>query len=271
MVASPKGCILQEKPILVRNELLSRGVFMPELSWLQWLIAITTAVFIGLAKTGIPGLSILAIPLMAKYFPARASTGIVLPMLMCADLFAVTYYRRHAVWFHLFRLMPWTILGVVIGYLAMGRVNDAQLKPIIGIIILAIVGTNFLLSNRREKSMPKSLWFAAGTGVAAGITTMMANASGAIISIYFLAMQIPKTEFIGTSSWYYLILNWFKVPFSTSLGLITTESLQLAFTIFPAVAAGALFGIFILKHMAEKKFGIIVQTLAAVTAVELFI
>ncbi|MBS7610317.1 sulfite exporter TauE/SafE family protein [Candidatus Bathyarchaeota archaeon] len=245
---------------------------MPEVNWLQWLIAVITAFSIGLTKTGIPGLSVLFIPLMAEVFPARASTGIVLPMLMFADIFAVAYYRKHAVWPQLFRLMPWTALGIVIGYLALGRVNDAQLKPIIGVIILIMLAINFLLGNRKEKAiMPGNHWFAAVMGVAAGITTMMANVAGTIVSIYFLAMKLPKNEFIGTGSWFFLILNWFKLPFSMNLGLININSLQLDIIIFPAVALGALVGIVSLKRIPEKKFTVIVQLLAAIAAASLLI
>lgn len=245
---------------------------MPELNWLQWSIAIITAFSIGLTKTGIAGLSVLFIPLMAEVFPARASTGIVLPMLMFADIFAVAYYRKHAVWSHLLKLMPWTAIGIVMGYLALGRVDDAQLKPIIGAIILVMLLINFLLGHGREGTLIRnSRWFAIGMGIAAGVTTMMANVAGTIVSIYFLAMKLPKTDFIGTGSWFFLILNWFKVPFSMSLGLITIDSLQLNIMIFPAVALGALVGILSLKRIPERKFGVIVQILAAISAASLFI
>ncbi|MBS7614472.1 sulfite exporter TauE/SafE family protein [Candidatus Bathyarchaeota archaeon] len=242
-----------------------------ELNWLQWMIALATAFSIGLTKTGIPGLSILFIPLMAEYFPAKASTGIVLPLLMFADVFAVAYYRRHAVWPCLLRLMPWTALGVVIGFVAMERIDDSQLKPIIGAIILVILVVNFWFENsgRGDLFVSQNWWFAVGTGVAAGVTTMMANAAGTIVSIYFLTMKIPKTEFIGTGAWYFFLLNWFKVPFSASLNLITAESLQLDFMVFPAVAVGAVAGIVFLKRIPEKKFRVFVQALAAIAAIKL--
>jgi len=226
---------------------------------------------IGLTKTGIPGLGILITPLMAEIIPARASTGVVLPMLIFADIFAVGYYRRHAVWFHLVRLIPWAAFGVVLGYLAMERISDQQLRPLIGVIILSMLGVNYWRNNwKKEKaSVPTKWWFAAGLGLAAGITTMMANAAGPIMIVYLLAMQLPKNEFIGTGAWYYLVLNWFKVPFSASLGLITTQSLQLNLVLFPIIALGALSGIKILKYISEKKFSNAMQILAMAAAIRL--
>ncbi len=159
---------------------------MSELNWLQWMIAVAAAFSIGLTKTGIPGLSILFIPLMAECFLAKASTGIVLPLLMLADVFAVAYYRRHAVWPHLLRLMPWTALGVVIGYFALDKISDSQLKPVIGAIILVILLVNFWFesSERVDLFVPKNWWFAVVMGITAG----------ALLGIVFLR-RIPEKKF----------------------------------------------------------------------------
>ncbi len=236
---------------------------MLEFDMFAWLIIAICAVLIGLTKTGIPGLGILAIPLMAAIVPARSSTGIVLVMLMIGDAFAIIYYRHNAIWSYLVKLLPWTVAGVVIGYFMMGIINDQQLKPIIGVIILVILGLNFWRNRKADVSVP--------TGLAAGITTMMANAAGPIIIIYFLAMRLPKTEFIGTGAWYYFILNWFKVPFSLNLGLITDQSLQLNALLFPIIAVGAVAGIIAIKYIPEKKFEVIVQILTLVAAINLLL
>lgn len=244
---------------------------MFNLNELQWLVVSICALTIGLNKTAIPGLAILAVPLMAEVMPARASVGVVLPMLMFADLFAVGYYRRHAVWPYLLRIMPWTAGGVVLGYLALGKVNDQQLRPVIGAIILSMLAIKHLWNRRKrgEATGPTQWWFAAGIGLVAGITTMMANAAGPLMIIYLLAMRVPKNEFLGTGAWYYLLLNWFKVPFSVNLGLISSRSLQFDLMFFPMIAIGALGGIVILKHIPERKFASVVQILAIAAAIRL--
>ena len=243
---------------------------MFSLNELQWVVVFTCAAVVGLTKTGIPGLGVLIAPLMAGVFPARASTGIVLPLLMFADIFAVGYYRRSAVWSHLLRLLPWTAAGVVIGYLALGYIEDRQLRPLIGVIILVMLAADYWRSTK-QAAIPTQWWFAAGLGVIAGITTMMANAAGPVMAIYFLAMRLPKTQFIGTGAWYYLILNWFKVPFSFSLGLITSQSLQFDLMLFPLIAAGALIGLKTVKHIPERTFSNIARILAVVAAANLLL
>ncbi len=236
-----------------------------------WLISILSSIVIGMSKTGIPGSGILAIPLMAAVIPARASTGAVLVLLIFADVFAVLYYRRHAVWRHLIRIMPFTLVGIVIGYLALGRISDDQLQPVIGGIVLLML----ILSHWRENhpgrlsDIHTARSFGIVLGLLAGITTMMANAAGPILIIYLVAMKLPKKQFIGTSAWYFMILNWVKVPFSAQLGLITAESLRFNLVLFPFVAAGALIGILILKRIPQKTFQAAVQLLAGLAALRL--
>jgi len=225
---------------------------------------------IGFSKTGLPGMGILAIPLMAWVLPARASTGVVLPMLIFADFFAVGYYRRFAVWSKLVRLLPWAAVGVFLGYLALGRVNDQQLKPIIGGIVLVMLALNFWRNyGKEDRPVPAWWWFAALFGLLAGVTTMMANAAGPVMVLYLLAMRLSKNEFIGTGAWYFLLVNWFKVPFSAHLGLINNQSLHFNLVLFPLVAFGALGGIKLLKRIPEKIFNHIVQGLEALAAIGL--
>ena len=243
---------------------------MFNLTVVQWLIVSLSALFFGVSKTGLPGLGILAIPLMANVIPARASTGVVLPMLIFADIFAVAYYHKKAVWPHLVRIIPWAMAGIVVGYLIMGWINDQQLKPVIGLVILVMLALNYWRNSRGEdRPVPNRWWFAACMGLLAGITTMMANAAGPIMIIYLLAMRLPKTEFISTGAWYFFLLNWFKVPFSANLGLITPDSIRFNLVLFPVIAVGAIAGIIILKRIPEKAFNNIAQALAGLAAVKL--
>ncbi|MCM8769962.1 MAG: sulfite exporter TauE/SafE family protein, partial [Candidatus Omnitrophica bacterium] len=159
--------------------------------------------------------------------------------------------------------------GVVVGYLAMGKISDQQLKPLIGTIVLAMLAINYWQNKKSEQSIPTGRWFAAAMGLAAGITTMMANAAGPVLVIYLLAMRLPKIEFVGTAAWYFFLLNWFKVPFSTSLGFINRESLMLNLLVLPAIALGAVLGIVVLNRLPEKIFTATVQSLAALAAIKL--
>ncbi len=236
-----------------------------------WIVIATSAVVVGMSKTGMPGLGILPVPMMALAFSPRESTGLLLGVLILADLFAVTYHRRNARWPHVLRLLPAALAGIVAGYFGLGYINDQQLKPIIGGIVLVMLGLNYWRTRAggEEAPIPTQWWFAVALGFMAGVTTMMANAAGPVMIIYLLAMRLPKIEFVGTSAWFFFAVNWLKVPFSAHLNLVTAESVKLNLMMLPFIAAGALLGILLLKRIPQKAFTVIVQVLAAAAAVRL--
>ena len=243
-------------------------------SVLEWVILGFSALLVGFSKTGLPGAGILAIPLVALVIPAKASTGVILPMLIAGDVFAVAFYRRHADWRHLILLMPWASVGIVVGYFALGVVSDSQLRPIIGAVILIMLGLNQIRERKWKPDddnspVPTNHPFAASMGLVGGAVTMMANAAGPVIALYMLAMRLPKHIFVGTGAWYFLIMNCFKVPFSAHLGLINPESLWLNLILLPGIVTGAIVGFFVLKRLPDKLFNKLVIILAALAALKL--
>lgn len=244
---------------------------MLELNAAGWFVVSLCAVMVGVTKTGIPGLGILAVPLMASALPARSSVGVLLGILILGDLFAASYHRHNAKWQHVLRLLPPAFAGIVAGYFGLRLVTSEQLKPIIGVIVLVMLAVNYWKRRAEGKDapVPTQWWFAVGLGFLAGVTTMMANAAGPIMIIYLLAMRLPKVEFVGTGVWFFFVVNWLKVPFSANLQLMTTESVKLDLMMLPFIAVGALAGIFLLKRIPQKTFAAVVQILAAAAAIKL--
>jgi len=247
---------------------------MYELTSVGWFLVGLSAVLVGLSKTGIPGMGILMTPLMAMAFPLeylRESTGALLGMLILGDLFAAGYYRQHAEWGYVIRLLPPAFAGIMAGWLAMGHVSDAQLQRIIGIIILGMLAINYWRTRLRgeDAPIPSQWWFGPLMGFIAGVTTMMANAAGPVMVIYLLAMRLPKFAFIGTSAWFFFVVNWLKVPFSAHLNLINAASLKLDLMMLPLIALGAVAGILFLRKIPQKIFNDTVQILAAAAAIKL--
>jgi uncharacterized membrane protein YfcA len=246
---------------------------MPDLSFWGWFVVALCAFMVGVTKTGIPGIGILVVPLMASVLPARSSVGILLGILILADLFAAGYHRHNAKWRHVLRLIPAAFAGIVTGYFVLKVVDDKLLKPIIGLIVLIMLGVNYWRTRTKGKDapIPTRWWFAVSLGFVAGVTTMMANAAGPIMIIYLLAMQLPKIEFVGTSAWFFFVINWLKVPFSAKLKLMTLATVKLNLIMLPFIAIGAVVGIFFLKRIPQKAFNAVVQILAAAAAVKLLL
>ena len=228
----------------------------------QWVLAVVAALLVGVAKTGIAGIGMLFVVIFAQILPAKQATGLVLPLLCFGDLVAVAAYRQHAAWRHLWRLFPWTALGVVVGYFVLGRIGDQDMRQLIGGIVVTLVAVH-LFRRWRARGKPATtgdaeaehpIWFAPVIGILAGFTTLVANAAGPLMAVYLLAMRLPKLEYVGTAAVFFLLLNLFKVPFMVSLGLITQPSFALNLWLAPAVLAGALAGRKILPLINQKMF-----------------
>lgn len=234
----------------------------------QWAIGALGAFLVGISKTGIPGLGILAVALFALVFPARDSVGLVLVILICADIVAVRTYWNEASWPHLWRLLPWALAGIVIGFLALGRINDLEMRRLIGIILLILVVLQFVRSRQPAvpSDRPPARWSAPLTGIAGGFTTMVANAAGPIMMIYLLAMRLPKITFVATAAWFFFMINLAKVPFSAALGLINLASLRMSLLLAPFAVIGALIGRPIVERINQRIFELIVLALTFLAA-----
>ena len=222
---------------------------------LQW-VAICFAVFLlGLSKSGIKGIGIILIVILAFVFGEKVSTGILLPMLIVADILAVIYYNRHVQWKYIEKLMPWMIAGVLVGVWIGNDISELIFKKMMAIIIIGSVLIMFYTENRKSTSVPNNRFFASGTGFLAGFATMIGNLAGPIANIYFLAMRFPKNEFIGTAAWLFFIINVFKLPFHIFVWkTVTKETLILNAGLIPAVFLGFFLGAYIVKLISNLNY-----------------
>ncbi len=239
----------------------------------QWALLVVSAVCFGFSKTGIPGISILSVGLLANLLPAKQATGVVLPLLIFADLFAYVIYRKNLEWRRVGRLLPWAGGGLVLGWLVLRHVTDRGAARLIGAIIAVMLVLHLWRRwrNPDQVAAHAPVWFGPAMGLFAGLTTMVANAAGPVMALYLLAMRLPKLEFLGTGAAFFLLINWIKVPFMVQLGLINGPSLALNLWLLPAVAVGALLGRPVVERVNQKIFENLVLALAAVATVKLLV
>ena len=244
-----------------------------DFSTLQWMLFAVCAMFVGMSKVGVPGIGMLVVPTLAIVFGGKASTGILLPMLMMADVFGVSYYHRHAEWKYLWKLFPFAFIGVGIALWVGEVVDDVWFKNIMAIVVFGCIG--LMLWKDRNKGntfFPDKLWFAALMGVLGGFATMIGNAAGPIFAIYLLAMHLPKNKFIGTSAWFFLIINASKFPLHVFIWkTIDLKTLTLNITMLPAIALGAFVGIWLVKKFSDKLYRTAVIIVTALSAFLLLI
>ena len=237
----------------------------------DWLFLAIAAFGIGITKSGFSGVSMVHVILFAFVFGARNSTGIVLPMLIAGDIFAMSVYGKHANWRYVRRMMLPTLIGVVIGWLMMFRLPEAYYRPLIGTIIFGLTVLQIIRLWKEEwlADVPHAAWFAWSMGILVGLTTMLANAAGPVFGLYLLAIGLPKLEFVGTAAWFFLLLNIVKIPFSWSLGLIRFDTLALNAMLMPLIALGLWVGTRIIRVIPQRLFDSLILVLTGVASFRL--
>jgi uncharacterized membrane protein YfcA len=239
-------------------------VTLPALGPGAWALGAVAAFLVGVAKTGVPGLGILVVPLMViTVGDARHAAGWLLPLLCAADVVAVATYRRHAQVWRLFSLAPWVLAGMGAGAIALGA-PEALLRRLVGAIVLAMIALHGWRRLRGESAAAAPVssggrLHAATTGVVAGFATTVANAAGPVMSTYLLSKRLPKSEFVATGAWFFLVINLAKLPVYGYHRLIGWPSLAFDAALLPAVIAGALFGRALFVRIPQRAFdGVVV-------------
>lgn len=238
----------------------------------NWILISLAAFVLGLAKAGLKGIDMLNVTIMAIVFGGKVSTGIVLPLLCAADIMAVIYYHRHAEWKHFWKIIPWMIVGIIIGVVVGKDMNEFYFKKIMAVIIVLAVGLMLFMEFRKKIVIPDNKLFAGSIGLTAGFTTMLGNLAGAFANIYFLAMRLPKNGFIGTAAWVFLVINLFKLPFQVFYWKnINGDSLYIDLLLLPSLIAGFLVGVKLVSIIKDDSYRKIVIVLTLIGAVFIFL
>ncbi|MFJ8196401.1 sulfite exporter TauE/SafE family protein [Streptomyces sp. NPDC096152] len=236
------------------------------------------ALLVGFSKTAVSGANTVSLAVFAAVLPARASTGVLLPVLIAGDVLAVLTYRRHAHWPTLWRLFPAVAVGVVGGTLFLVWADDGVVRTSIGAILLLMAAVTVwrrrVAGRERE---PDAVTGRSGRlkarsyGVLGGFTTMVANAGGPVMSMYLLSAGFRKYGFLGTSAYFFLVVNVSKVPFSAGLGLIDGRSLLLDAALAVFVVPGALLGTWAVHRINQRLFERLVIAATVVGGVQLLL
>jgi uncharacterized protein len=237
-------------------------------SFAEFAIVLSVALLVGMSKTGVHGAGMMAVPLLAAIFGGQLSSGILLPMLCLADILGVLYYHRHASWRYLKKLFPWAALGTVAGTLVGGMIDDNAFKIIMAVVIILSLALMVWLEKGHKEDIPDSKWFAGLTGTAGGFTSMVGNLAGSVMAIYFLSMRLPKNQFIGTTAWFFMVINWFKIPFHVfAWKTISLNTFFLNLITLPIIIVGAFLGILLVKNIPEKAYRWFIISMTLVAAI----
>lgn len=228
--------------------------------------------FTGCSKTGIPGVSVLGVVLLANLMPeAKQAVGVLLPLLIAADVFAVSWYRHHADWKLVRKLMPWTCIGFLLGAVALEKIPADAFTKVLGGAVLLILLLEIIRSRFGWDHLPHHPAMAAFLGMTTGFTTTIGNLAGPIMALYLLSLGLDKHRFMGSMAWFFLMMNTLKIPIFVHAGMITAESLSLSLHFLPGIILGALMGRLIFLKIPQGPFKLTVQILAGGAAVRLLL
>ena len=229
--------------------------FLTNLTAESLTVVACVALLLGMAKTGVHGAGMLSVPLLAIAFGGKASSGLMLPMLLVADVFGVWYYHRHASFKHLKILFPWAAVGIIAGSAAGNFISEEVFRIIMATTIFGSLAVMIWMEMGGKEKIPDNIFLGIGAGFLGGFTSMIGNLAGTVMAVYFLSMRLPKNNFIGTAAWFFLVINWFKVPFHVWVWhTINADSWLMALVLVPVILGGAYLGIILVKKMNDRTY-----------------
>ncbi len=236
-----------------------------------WIVAGLAAYLMGLSKGGVPMIAILAVPLMSLFMDPALAAGLLLPIYIVADCYAVYLFRKSFSRRNLAILLPGAIAGILIGFFAVSYVSSDLVK-----LLVAGIGASYLVNALRARfaktePAPKSADVPRGVvwGTLAGLTSYISHAGGPPFQAYVLPQKLDKMVYLGTTTIFFTIVNLMKVPPFILAGQITWDSVAQAAWLAPLALAGAWSGAKIARVLPEKVFFLLVEIALAVVTVKL--
>ena len=237
---------------------------------LLWLLLLASF-FVGLSKGGLPGVGMLAVPLLALYISPVVAAVLLLPIFILSDLVGIWLYRREYSLVNLTILIPAGILGVIVGWSAASLVSDDMVSLFIGLL-----GIGFCLDRWFRKSVndaPAKPSVAKGMlwGTLSGFTSFVSHAGAPPYQVYMLPQQLPKMIFAGTTTILFAIVNLAKVVPYYSIQPPSSSSVVLALVLVPIAALGTVIGRLLIQYLSEVWFYKAVQIALFLISIKLVV
>ena len=217
---------------------------------------------IGFAKGGFGGLGALLTPILALVLPVVLAVGVLLPMLMVGDVFAVAMYWKEWDLALVRRMLPAGIVGALAGTVLLSSMSPDGLRIILGIFVLVLVVYRFVSDRIQAIRYEPRLWHAPAAGFLAGLASGMFNNGGPAFSSYLLLQKLKARPFIATSAIYFAILNLIKVPGFLYTGVLNLPLLFSLWWVFLFIPIGIWAARMTLTRVSPSTFeGIIIVLL----------
>jgi uncharacterized membrane protein YfcA len=220
---------------------VSNPVVIDDLNF--YAVAVPAVLLLGVSKSGFgAGFGSLAVPLMALAVPVPQAAAILMPLLLVMDLLGLRAFRGHFDWPLLRFLLPFGLLGSLIGFLLFKALDARWVAGIVGVLTLLFVAQR-LAFPPRAGSAPPSRWVGGLLTTASGFTSFVAHAGGPPVNVYVIPLRLSPLVFTATMSVFFFAVNLSKwVPYA-SLGLLDTRNMATAAVLMPLAPVGVWVGV----------------------------
>lgn len=236
-----------------------------------WIAAGAAAFLMGLSKGGVPMIALLSVPLLSLYMDPALAAGLLLPIYIVADVYAVYLFRKAFSRRNLMILLPGALVGILVGYSAVSLVPGHAVK-----LLLVGIGLSYLFTALRQRisktevpARPADVPRGIVWGTLAGLASYISHAGGPPFQAYVLPQKLDKMVYLGTTTIFFSVVNLVKVPPFVLAGQITWDSLGQAVWLAPLALLGAWSGATVSRLMPEKLFFLLVEVALAVVSLKL--
>lgn len=237
------------------------------------LALLLASLLIGLAKGGLTGPAAggIILFLLSQTMTVAQASGITLPLLIFADLFAMRAYWKQWDDRQIRLLLPAAILGILLGTLLLGTLSNDLLKRLLGVFSIGVVVYKLASDSLKSLAYHARDWHGVLAGWLSGFASALANSGGPPIAAYLLLQKTPPVSFAATNALFFFIVNLLKVPGYLSLGILDVASLaEVAWTL-PLIPLGVWFGRWVILRIDRRPFEWLMTVLLLYAAVALLV
>ena len=225
-------------------------------------VTILAVILVAISKSGFGGaLGSLGLPVMVFVSPPKLAIAVLLPLYLITDLFVAYTWRKFPVIKILKVMVLGGLTGQILGWLCFGYLDDNYILILIGLLALITSIRHFknliwknVIADKTKTYMKSSFLRAMGWCGFSGFSSFVALTGGIPAQIYLLPMGLERQLFVGTMSFYFLIINLAKLPFFFDLGVFSPTSILLSLLVLPILPIGIFLGKFLNRTLSDKMF-----------------
>jgi len=222
--------------------------------WYFYAVTIPAVLLLGISKSGFgAGFGSLAVPMMALAVTVPQAAAILMPVLLVMDILGMAAFRKDFDLKLLKFLIPFGLVGIVIGALLFKLLDARTVAGIVGIFTLLFLAQRLLFPPKVD-SPPPPKWLGAILTATSGFTSFIAHAGGPPVNAYMIPLRMSPVKFTATLAFFFFFINLSKwIPYAW-LGLLDTRNMVTSLALLPLAPIGVFIGVRLARRVNQVLF-----------------